>query len=280
MLGHKMYEVLNQAFDDVSLTVQGSAEENAEVVGRFGRSPVIAGFDAMHPAHCINLLRELRPNIVVNCIGVVKQRAMSEDQTRMVNVNGLFPHHLASAVAEWNGRVVHFSTDCVFSGLKGNYNENDLPDAVDLYGRSKLIGEPHGSHVLTLRTSMIGPELAHKTSLFEWFLHETQGGRAVKGYRRAIFSGLTTLRLAQITAQLIRDFPELSGLFHVAGEAISKYDLLCKLREAYDLDVQIIPDDEVVIDRSLDSSRFERATGTARPLWKEMIREMVEGVAV
>jgi dTDP-4-dehydrorhamnose reductase len=127
---------------------------------------------------------------------------------------------------------------------------------------------------------MIGPELAHKRSFFEWFLQEARNGRAVKGYRRMFFSGLTTLRLAQITTRLIRDFPGLSGLYHVAGEAISKHDLLFKLREAYDLDVQIIADDELVIDRSLNASRFERATRMERPIWKEMIAEMAEGVAV
>jgi dTDP-4-dehydrorhamnose reductase len=282
MLGHKMYEVLSQAFDEVSLTIQGSAAQNAEVLARFGRNPVIAEFDAMHPEHCAEQLRELQPEVVVNCIGVVKQRAESADPIKMITVNGLFPHYLASAAAEWNGRVIHFSTDCVFSGRKGNYTENDLSDVSndDLYGRSKLIGEPHGKNVLTLRTSMIGPEIAHKKSFLEWFLQEARDGRAVKGYRRVVFSGLTTLRLAQITIRLIRDFSGLSGLYHVAGEAISKHNLLLKLREAYDLDVQISADDEFVIDRSLDSSCFERATRMERPIWKEMIAEMAEGVAV
>lgn len=279
MLGHMLYQVLKPAFGDVSLTVRGRVEDSPEVIERFGRRAVIANVDAMFPADCAKVLRGLRPDILLNCIGVLKPLPGGEDPITSIAVNGLFPHYLARAAQEWGGRVVHFSTDCVFSGARGNYREDDLPDANDLYGRSKLIGEPSGKGVLTLRTSIIGPELAHKRSLLEWFMSEARHRHAVKGFRNAVFSGLTTLRLAQIVQRTIQDFPELAGTYHVAGEAISKYDLLCALREAHDLEVAITADDQVVIDRTLNATRFERATGMARPAWAEMIAEMAEGVA-
>ncbi len=172
----------------------------------------------------------------------------------------------------WKARLIHISTDCVFSGKRGKYREEDLPDAADLYGRSKLLGEITGGRALTLRTSMIGHELAGRHSLLEWFL--AQQGKAVAGYRHAIFSGLTTRRLAELIATLIADFPDLCGLYHVAGEAISKFELLSLVRGCFGLDIEIVPEDDFVIDRSLDSTRFVQATGIARPQWAEMIAQL------
>jgi dTDP-4-dehydrorhamnose reductase len=275
MLGHKMYEEIRRTHNDVWLSVHGTAGDNPAVVERFGTDSLITGFDVMEPARCTDRLRELRPDVIVNCIGVLKRHAHTQwDAIRAIAVNGLFPHHLSHAAEEWNGRVIHFSTDCVFRGDKGRYSEDDIPDATDLYGRSKTIGEPHAENTLVVRTSLIGPELAHKHSLLEWFLREARNGREIKGYRRAIFSGLTTLRLALLTGQLIRCFPKLAGVFHVSGETISKYDLLCLLRDAFRLQAAVCPDDSLVINRSLDSSKFRNATGIMPPQWRDMIAEL------
>jgi dTDP-4-dehydrorhamnose reductase len=282
MLGHTMFEVLHEDFvaptDQLWMTVNGSALDNPEVVERYGAAQLIESFNALHPEACCNVLREMRPDVVVNCIAVVKQRADAQtDSIRALTVNALFPQHVARAAQEWGGRVIHFSTDCVFSGNRGHYRETDIPDADDLYGRTKLLGELHAENALTLRTSMIGPELAHHASLHDWFLNEAQRTGRVKGYRRATFSGLTTRRLAEITAELIAEHTDLQGLYHLAGEPISKLDLLVKLRDAYALRVDIVPDDQVNIDRTLDGSRFEQATGMTRPTWDDMVAQMTAG---
>jgi dTDP-4-dehydrorhamnose reductase len=171
-----------------------------------------------------------------------------------------------------DARLIHFSTDCVFSGAEGAYTEDDPSDAQDMYGRTKFLGEVGGPAALTLRTSIIGRELTRRSSLLEWFLD--QDGQKVKGYRRALYAGLTTNRMSHLVGDLIEHHPDLTGLFHVAGPWISKYDLLIQVRDAFGLSIEIDPDDEVAIDRTLDGSRFEAATGFCPPTWREMVTEL------
>jgi dTDP-4-dehydrorhamnose reductase len=209
----------------------------------------------------------------VNCIGIVKQRSAGSQAIPSIEVNALFPHRLALLCRGHGTRLIHISTDCVFSGRRGNYNEGNLPDATDIYGRSKLLGEVTEGNALTLRTSMIGRELTRKASLLEWFL--SQAGQ-IKGYRRAIFSGFTTSELARIIERLIAQFPEAAGLYHVSSEPISKYDLLCLVRDRMRPGVHITPDDELQCDRSLDSTRFQTRFGYKPPKWETMIDELAQ----
>jgi dTDP-4-dehydrorhamnose reductase len=190
-----------------------------------------------------------------------------------LELNALLPHQLAFVAQKAGARLVHFSTDCVFSGKKGNYVETDFPDAEDLYGRTKLLGETHYPHTLTLRTSMIGRELSRKTSLVEWFV--AQRG-PVQGYRRAIYTGFTTLEIARLVEQLITEHPEANGLWHVSSEPISKFDLLGLVRKHFGLDTEIVPDDTFVCDRSLRSDRFRSAFGYTPPTWDKMIQELAQ----
>ena len=171
--------------------------------------------------------------------------------------------------------MIHLSTDCVFSGRKGNYVETDLPDPEDLYGRSKLLGEITERSALTLRTSMIGRELKRKKSLFEWFLK--QRGR-VPGYNKAVFSGLTTLELSRIIHRLITQYPKAQGLYHVSSVPISKYDLLCLIRDKLDLDIEVVSDNSVVVDRSLDAKLFQQTFNYLPPTWEAMIAELAESI--
>jgi dTDP-4-dehydrorhamnose reductase len=168
---------------------------------------------------------------------------------------------------------LHLSTDCVFSGRKGGYREADQPDPVDTYGLSKLLGEPE-SGALTLRTSVIGPELASSNGLYEWF--RSRHGQAVSGYRNAIFSGLTTLELSRVMLQVLESHPTLEGVWHVSSEPIAKLELLSKLNRAAQLGVTLLPDENFVCDRSLDSIRFQSETGYRPPSWDAMVQEMVE----
>ncbi|MCJ7610348.1 SDR family oxidoreductase, partial [Candidatus Bathyarchaeota archaeon] len=215
-----------------------------------------------------------RPAAVINCVGVVKQLPAAKDALLSIAINALFPHQLAQLCRAAGSRLIHISTDCVFSGCKGNYSESDVADAEDLYGRTKLLGEVTHDGCLTLRTSMIGRELGAPHGLVEWFL--SQKGKAIHGYRCAIFSGFTTIALAEIIAQITTDHPDMQGVWHVASEPTSKFDLLSLLKEKYALNIQIEPDDTVATDRSLNADRFARATGFVPPSWADMIEQMCQ----
>lgn len=206
---------------------------------------------------------------VINAIGIVKQADAAREAVPSIAVNALFPHQLAELCAARGVRLVHVSTDCVFSGARGGYGEDDLPDARDLYGRSKLLGEVDRPGALTLRTSIVGRELAGAQGLFEWFLG--QRGQRVRGFSHAIFSGLTTIALADLIGRLLDEQPELHGLWHVSAAPIDKLTLLTLLRDAVGAEIEIEPDDRLVIDRSLDSSRFRAATGWEPPSWPAML---------
>ncbi len=219
------------------------------------------------------LLRDARPEVVINCIGVVKQAAASRDPLLTLPINALLPHQLARVCDLGGIRLVHISTDCVFSGRAGSYRESDVPDAEDLYGRSKLLGEVDTPNAITLRTSIVGPEPsgAQGFGLLEWFLRQPG---PVKGFARAIFSGLTTDELTRVVADFVIPRPELSGVYQVSAAPISKYDLLLLFAAAYRRTFAIERDEGLVIDRSLDSSRFRAATGYAPPDWPSMVAAM------
>jgi dTDP-4-dehydrorhamnose reductase len=218
-----------------------------------------------------DVIARFKPAALVNAVGIVKQRPESEEALASIEVNSMLPHRLALACRAAGAQLIHLSTDCVFSGDKGGYREEDRPDPVDLYGRSKLLGEVSGEGALTLRTSMIGLGLYRKTSLIDWFL--AQKGR-IQGYRKAVFSGLTTRELARVVGMLIERHPEASGLYHVSAAPISKHELLAKLRERLRAPVEIVPVDEPRIDRSLDSTRFRRVFAYQPPTWDEMLDEI------
>jgi dTDP-4-dehydrorhamnose reductase len=232
---------------------------------------IIAGVDVEHFDTLAALFAKLRPEIVINCIGLVKQLAEADDPLLALPINSLLPHRLARLVDLTGARLVHVSTDCVFTGNKGNYRETDSPDAEDLYGRSKLLGEVSYPHTITLRTSIIGHELNSTYSLIGWFL--SQQGK-IKGYKRAIFSGLPTVELSRLVRDVVLPRPELSGLYHVAAAPISKHDLLKLVAEIYGKNIEIEPDEAVVIDHSLNAERFAAATGYIAPSWPELVKRM------
>jgi dTDP-4-dehydrorhamnose reductase len=280
MLGHKVWQIFRDRFDC------RAAVRTRLPLALFDDDRVMAGIDAADFERVTRLIAKIRPDVVVNCVGVVKQLAAAHDPIASITLNSLFPHVVARACGEIGARMIHISTDCVFAGTRGNYGESDLPDAADLYGRSKLLGEvvteaqtrvsvPH-SHLgevskgaLTIRTSIIGRELRSANGVVEWFL--LNRGGSVRGFTKAVFSGVTTTTLAQTLADVIEHHPDLNGLYHVAGAAITKYDLLVMLNEAFGAGVTITPDDSVVIDRTLDATRFREATGMVPPVWREMI---------
>lgn len=270
MLGNAMLRTLGATH---GLDVQGTAR-SSNVLKYFdpalGRR-ITTGVDVENSDALMTLFDDVRPDVVINCIGLVKQLAQADDPLQALPINSLLPHRLARLCALVGARLVHVSTDCVFSGRQGSYSESAFPDAEDLYGRSKLLGEVGYPHTITLRTSIIGHELGSAHGLVGWFLSQ-QG--SVKGYRRALFSGLPTVELSRVVRDLVLPNPALSGLYHVAAEPINKYALLQLIGAAYGKDTAIDPDDKVVIDRSLNAQRFRDATGYVAPPWPELIERM------
>jgi dTDP-4-dehydrorhamnose reductase len=232
---------------------------------------ILAGVDTETENDLVRVFATVRPNVVINCIGHVKQLAAANDPVEVIPINALLPHRLSLLCQATDARLIQISTDCVFSGKKGQYKEEDEADATDLYGKSKFLGEVAGAHTVTLRTSIVGHELHTTHGLIEWFL--AQKG-PVKGYTNAYFSGVPTVELATILADHVIPNSAISGLYHVSAERISKYDLLKQVAIVYGRIGDIVPDDALRIDRSLNSERFYNATGYAAPDWAELIKKM------
>ncbi len=271
MLGHQLLRHFREQHE-VRVTLRLD-RESYEAYRLFEPGMAFYGVDARRMDTLLQVVSEFQPQAVINAVGIVKQRTEAKVVIPSLEINSLLPHRLALICRTSGARLIHFSTDCVFSGHRGNYRETDPPDAEDLYGRTKLLGEVVEPHCVTLRTSMIGPELSRKTGLLEWFL--AQRGQAVKGFRRAIFSGFPTSELARLVERVLVDVPTIHGLYHVAAEPISKYDLLGLVRDRLRLPVMIEEDETFECDRSLDASRFRRDTGYAPPSWGSMIDTMV-----
>lgn len=270
MLGNAMFRVMSE---NSSLAVFGTSR--SESARRFFSeelcSQLKTGIDVENYDSLVSVFAAVRPDVVVNCVGLVKQLADANNPLQAVPINTLLPHRLAALCAATGARLVHISTDCVFSGVKGNYFESDFPDAYDLYGRSKLLGEVDYPHALTLRTSIIGHELTGQRSLVGWFLAQEN---AVKGFTKAVFSGLPTVELACVVRDVVLPRPELHGLYHVAAKPISKFDLLNLVATTYGKDIQITPDETLVIDRSLNADRFKESTSYVAPEWPALVQRM------
>jgi len=271
MLGHVLFSQLSGRPEfAVSATVRDAAGLDRWFPPDLLRR-IHGGVDAERLDTVVRVLEEIRPDVVVNCVGVVKQQPLAKDPIVSIAVNALFPHLLARACGEAGVRMIHIGTDCVFSGEKGNYRESDPPDPADLYGGTKWLGEVDSPHCVTLRTSIIGHELSARHGLIEWFL--AQEG-SVRGFARAVFSGFPTVELAGIVAERVIPNEELTGLYHVSSEPVSKHELLRLVREQYGKKIRIERDEAFACDRSLDSSRFRKATGYQPPPWPAMVSRM------
>ena len=232
---------------------------------------VEVGVNVENQCRLISLFAKVKPDVVINCVGLVKQLAQAEDPLASLTINAILPHQLARLCALAGSRLVHVSTDCVFSGIRGMYVEGDTPDARDLYGMSKYLGEVDAPNAITLRTSIIGHELGSPHGLVGWFLEQHE---KVRGFTRAIFSGLPTVELARVIRDVVIPHPELRGVYHVSAAPISKFDLLTLIKRKYEKAIEIEPDDSLVINRSLDSNRFRQASNYTAPAWAELVDAM------
>jgi len=270
MLGHKLMQVLSREH-----TVTGTVRKNASVLKGhpvFLKMDIFGNISADNLATIHAAIDKANPDIIINCIGIVKQLPAAQDPLQSIAINALFPHQLAQICRQKNIRLIHMSTDCVFSGRKGYYSEKDPSDAEDLYGKTKYLGEIDYPGCLTIRTSIIGRELDTSHGLIEWFM--SQEGKKVPGYKNAVFSGLTTLALSEIIAKIIVGHPRPSGVCQVASEPISKYDLLNLVKKTYGMTVTIEPDETVINDRSLNPEKFKKETNIKIPSWEYMIEQM------
>jgi len=272
MLGNAMFRLLSA---DAHLDVFGTARSDASRQ-RFSealRDRIVSGVDVENQDSVVKAFGIVRPDVVINCVGLVKQLADANDPLLAVPLNTLLPHRLAALCGATGARLVHISTDCVFSGRKGNYLESDFPDAYDLYGRTKLLGEVDYPHAITLRTSIIGHELGGSRSLINWFL--AQNGE-VQGFTKAVFSGFPTVELSTIVRDYVLPRPDLHGLYHASAAPINKYDLLQLVAKTYGKTIRINPSERLAIDRSLNSDRLRGETGYVPPEWPVLIQRMFE----
>jgi dTDP-4-dehydrorhamnose reductase len=274
MLGHQLLRSW-QDLHDLRVTLRGSAEKY-ERYGLFTGDNAFFGVDVLDFATVSAAVHAFKPEAIVNAVGIVKQRAEASDAILSIEVNSLLPHRLSQLCSEIGARLVHLSTDCVFSGSKGMYIEDDLEDARDLYGRSKLLGEVEGKSAVTLRTSIIGMELSRNTGLIEWFL--AQRGD-VSGFTRAVYSGFTTMEMARIINNLLTEHPDLHGVWQVASDPIDKFSLLEMLQNQLGDGLRtLIRNDEFVCDRSLDGRRFSKRVGYKAPSWEAMLGELADQI--
>lgn len=270
MLGHKLVQTLQKRFD-----VYATLRTNSADFIRFGiinSERIIDGVEVENLDVVQKVFDISKPDVIINAVGIIKQLPMSKEVIKTLKINSIFPHQLAQSAQATGARLITISTDCVFNGRKGNYAEEDVSDAEDLYGKSKNLGEVCAPGCLTLRTSIIGRELRTSHSLVEWFL--SNRGKKVKGFTKAVYSGFPTIILADIITDLIENHKNLQGLYHVSSEPISKFDLLCLLKEFYKVPIEIEPYTDFETDRSLNSSKFRKETGFAPLGWEKMIEKM------
>jgi len=270
MLGYSLFTNLN---DYSELDVYGTARSIKGKEQFFANcaDKLFKDVDVHNVKSLENVIATLHPDVVVNCIGLIKQHSISKQHVDAISINSHLPHKLASICDKHNAKLIHFSTDCVFSGQTGDYRENDVPDAQDLYGKSKCLGEVDYEPHLTLRTSIIGHELSSNVSLIDWFL--SQKGK-IKGFSKAVFSGLPTCTIARLLAEKILPNSELSGLYQLSVEPIDKFSLLKLVAKFYKKDIEIEESTALCIDRSLNSERLRQEIDFNVPSWGVLISEM------
>lgn len=269
MLGHKLWLNFRDRFN-AYVTLRQPLSEYAHL-NLFDPKKSFDNVDVKSNENLLRVLEKIKPNVIINCIGIVKQVPAAKDPILSIKINSLLPHELEKMAKIYGAKLIHISTDCIFEGGKGNYTEEEPSRADDLYGLTKLLGEVSSPPTLTLRTSIVGRELARHLGLLEWFLSRKRGQK-VSGYTKAIFSGFTTQVLAQTLAWIITSHRDLTGIYHLSSFPISKYELLKKLQKVFNLDIEIVPFDDFHCDRSLNGSHFNSATGFTPPNWDAMIQ--------
>lgn len=272
MIGHKMYQVLSNNYADTWVLFKKNIEQ-VSFSEIFNKHKVIDNFDLVQFDKLNTILDNLSPDVIINAAGITIRRGINENKYKSILVNSALPHLLDNWTNYNHKRLIHFSTDCVFSGKKGFYTESSLTDAEDTYGRTKALGEVISQNSLTLRGSMIGRELENKTELLEWFLNQNEN--TVKGFANVIYSGITTIRMANYVHKIIRDFPNMHGIYNVSSNSITKYDLVNLFNSFFKKGTSIIPDSSYTSNKDLDSTKFYKDIGLIKPNWGDLVEELL-----
>lgn len=272
MIGHKMYQVLSKEYPDTWVLFKKKTDQVAfyEI---FNKDKIIDNFDLVHFDKLNIILDKLIPDVIINAAGITIRRGINDDRYRSIMINSALPHFLDNWTKINNKRLIHFSTDCVFTGKNGFYSESSVTDAEDTYGKTKALGEVFSTNSLTLRGSMIGRELENKTELLEWFLSQKE--TTVKGFTNVIYSGITTFRMAKFVKQIINDFPSMHGIYNVSSDSITKYELINLFNASFNKGNSIYPDDTYVSNKDLVSTNFYNETGFIKPNWNELVSELL-----
>lgn len=275
MLGHTLFKELNKNED---FEVFGTTRSKGGLESFFTTSElerIRGNVDADNFDTVVRAIASVQPTVIINCIGIIKQLPISNDPLTAITVNAQLPHRISLVARSANARFIHISTDCVFNGKDGNYTEKSPSNAEDLYGRTKFLGEVHYPHCVTIRTSIIGHELKTNFSLVDWFMAQSN---EVNGFTKAMYSGFPTMEIVNIIANYVIPNKELSGLYQASSDPISKYELLKIIKDVYKKDIKINPTDDFVLDRTLNSDKFKKATGYKSPSWEELVQTMYNHV--
>ena len=270
MLGHAMVRVLSE---NHNLQVYGSIRSDKVKVffSPQNAENLVLCNDVTNFNDLTDIFDKVQPNVVINCISLDKVLLAKSSPLLMIPIYALLPHQLAKLCNGIDARLIHISTDGVFSGSRGNYLEDDPCDSQDIYGITKYIGEVHESHTITIRTSIIGHELKSKNGLVEWFLSQQVQCQC---FNRVIFSGFPTVVLAQIIRDFVIPNADLNGVYHIASNPISKRELLLLIAEVYGKKIELITNNKVENNRSLNGERFRIATGYIPPDWQSLVKSM------
>jgi dTDP-4-dehydrorhamnose reductase len=270
MLGHMAVRVLGETFEVFGTT--RSESQSSSLLGRFlDPERWMTGIDVLNERHLENVFEQVKPDVVINCVGLVKQKMDSTSYIESLEINALLPHKLFVLGEKYHAKIIQLSTDCVFTCDDGIKRQTDIPNATDLYGRTKHLGELNYGTALTLRTSIVGRQLSGQESFFEWII--SQQGKVSSGYRNALYTGLTTHALSNVMCKIIANNFSLSGIWQIASEPISKFELMTKLNRSLNLEIDIQEDTEFHCDRRLDGTQFLETTGIRVPTWDEMIQQ-------
>jgi len=268
MIGHKMVQVLSNFNYEIIVSIR----EQRELTKHCFSSKAKVFFNDFLKENVLTFLDRVNPDVIINAIGITIRRGVNDNASNCIYINSYFPHQLANWVGIHNKRLIHFSTDCVFSGSEGSYSENSTPNALDYYGKTKGLGEVFSKNALTIRSSMIGPELFNKTELFEWVINNKE--KEINGFSRVMYSGVTTIYMASFLADLIENHKNLNGIYNIASKPISKFELLHLINENFNLGLFINKDQSIISNKTLDPSKIDNELGIKSPSWNELIIEL------
>lgn len=268
MIGHKIAQLLEQENNLFGTTRKTIGPKK---LGLKTSNLIKKDFDKNQS---LGFLDNLNPDIIINCIGITTRRINNDNISNLEFINSRLPHYLNEWTEKNDKRLIHFSTDCVYSGKSGMYTESDNPDAIDLYGKSKAIGEINNTKALTIRTSLIGREVYNHTELFEW-LYKNKSGK-VYGYENVYYSGLTTIRMSKILEKIINYYPDLQGVFNISSKPITKYSLLKLINRHFKFEIQVKKDLKIKSNKVLISKKITEITDIEIPTWEDLILEFKE----